>query len=98
MDKVKVKNAYQVIDDICGDLPYAFEDKYYDALNYISIALVEYRIRHNLSPEQLVEKLSMPPSEISSYESGNQNIDLKTLFELFGKLSIDVDLKINISA
>ena len=94
MAGVKMRDAYQVIDEICGDLPYTFEDKYYDALNNISVALVDYRIAHHLSQKQLADKLGMSQAMISKYESGDNNFSLKTLFELLGKLKIDFDLHI----
>lgn len=91
-------DAFAAIDDIFGELTpeEKIEARYYDILNNISIALVEYRIKHNLNQKQLSEKLGVAQSMISKYESGDYNISIKALNELCGKLGFSLDVKLNI--
>jgi len=93
MADIQMKNAYSVMAQICGDLPYTAEDRYYEMLDSISIAVVDYRVSHGLSQKQLADKLGVSQAMVSKYESGDCNISLKALIELFDKLAISFDIR-----
>lgn len=93
MADVKMRNAFSAMDQICGDLPYTAEDQYYEMLDNIAIAVVDYRVSHGLSQAQLADQLGVSQAMISKYESGDYNISLKALVELFDKLSIPLDVR-----
>lgn len=87
----KMTNAYDVIDSLGEGLPYTWEDRYYELLDRISVALVDFRVANNLSQKQLAERLEISQAMVSKYESGDYNISLKALVELFDKLSIPLN-------
>ena len=91
-------DAFAAINEIFGELTpeERIEERYYDILNNISIALVEYRIKHNLNQKQLSEKLGVAQSMVSKYESGDYNISIKSLNELCGKLGFSLNVNISI--
>lgn len=91
-------NAFDAIDDIFGELSpeETIEKNYYDILGDISIALVEYRIKHSLDQKQLSEKLGITQSILSKYESGDCNISIKDLNKLCGKLGFSLKLSITV--
>ena len=71
------------------------EYQYYDALDRISVTLVEYRMKHNLSQSALAKALDVSQAMISKYESGEYNISLKAAYELFDKLGMRFDCTIS---
>lgn len=87
-----LKSANEVMNTIFGDLPYTSEDRYYEILNNISIAVVDYRIKHGFSQKQLAEKLDVSQAMVSKYESGDYNISLKALVSLLDKLNINMSI------
>lgn len=89
-------DAFAAVDDIFGELTpeERLEERYYDILNNISVALVEYRIKHNLNQKQLSEMLDVAQSMVSKYESGDYNISIKALNELCGKLGFSLNVSI----
>lgn len=93
MTDIIMKNAFEAVEQICDGLPYTAEDRYYEMLDNISIAVVEYRVSHNLSQQQLAAQIGVSQAMVSKYESGDYNISLKALVELFDKLSIPFELK-----
>ena len=100
MNTTNFIDAFAAAKDIFGDLTTEeqIEARYYDILGDISIALVEYRIRHNLNQKQLSEKLGVAQSMVSKYESGDYNISIRALNELCGKLGFSLDVKITAPA
>ena len=50
-----LKSANEVMDTIFGNLPYTAEDRYYEILNNISIAVVDYRVKHGFSQKQYTD-------------------------------------------
>lgn len=98
MANIEMKNAFASMNQICGDLPHTAEDRYYEMLDSISIAVVDYRAAHGLSQRQLAEQLGVSQAMVSKYESGDYNISLKALIELFDKLSIEMDIRIGEAA
>lgn len=87
-----LKSANEVMNTIFGDLPYTAEDRYYEILNNISIAVVDYRVRHGFSQKQLAEMLDVSQAMVSKYESGDYNISLKSLVSLLDKLNIRMSI------
>ena len=98
MANVTMKDAFKAMNEICGDLPYTADDRYYETLDNISIAIVNYRIAHHLSQQQLADYLRISQAMVSKYESGDYNISWKALFDLFDKLAIPFELKFNPTA
>ena len=94
MSNANMINAFDALDRICGSVPYTAEEHYYEILDEVSIALVDYRIAHNLSQKQLADVLGISQAMVSKYESGDYNISLKALIELFAKLSIPLNISI----
>ena len=62
-----LKSANEVMNTIFGDLPYTAEDRYYEILNNISIAVVDYRVKHGFSQKQLAEMLDVSQAMVSKY-------------------------------
>ena len=87
-----LKSANEVMDTIFGNLPYTAEDRYYEILNNISIAVVDYRVKHGFSQKQLAEMLDVSQAMVSKYESGDYNISLKALVSLLDKLNIRMNI------
>lgn len=87
----KMTNAFDVIDSIAEGMPYTWEDRYYELLDRISVAIVDFRVANNLSQKQLAERLEISQAMVSKYESGDYNISLKALVELFDKLDISLN-------
>ena len=87
-----LKSANEVMNTIFGDLPYTAEDRYYEILNNISIAVVDYRVKHGFSQKQLAEMLDVSQAMVSKYESGDYNISLKALVSLLDKLNIRMSI------
>lgn len=89
-------DAFAAMDEIFGELTQAekIEERYYNILNDISIALVDYRTRHNLNQTQLSEQLGVAQSMISKYESGDYNFSIRALNELCGKLGFSLDIRV----
>lgn len=87
-----LKSANEVMSTIFGDLPYTAEDRYYEILNNISIAVVDYRVKHGFSQKQLAEMLDVSQAMVSKYESGDYNISLKALVSLLDKLNIRMSI------
>lgn len=87
-----LKSANEVMNTIFGDLPYTAEDRYYEILNNISIAVVDYRVKHGFSQKQLAEMLDVSQAMVSKYESGDYNISLKALVSLLDKLNIRMNI------
>ena len=52
---------------------------YSNMLDEISIALTEYRLKHDLSQSQLADQLKCNQSLISAYENGERNISIEKL-------------------
>ena len=71
---------------------------YSDIIDDISMALVDYRIQHNLSQVDLAKHLSISQTMISQYESGARNISLNTLCTLMAKLGKKVVLSLEDAA
>lgn len=94
MSKEILRDAFAFVSELFGDLPYTAEDRFYDLLNKISIAVVEYRIAHDMSQSQLAEKLGVSQAMVSKYESGDYNFSLKTLIDLFDKLDIPLSFSL----
>lgn len=96
MNHTAFMDAFSAVNDIFGELSpeERLEERYYDILNHISTALVEYRIHHNMNQIQLSEKLGVTQSMISKYESGDYNISIKALNDLCGKLGFALDVSI----
>ncbi len=94
-----MNKAYSLYDylDMLPD-PETIEEKaltaYSNMLDDISIAVAEYRMKHNLSQNQLAEKLSISQSLISSYECGSRNISIEKLCLLMAKIGKDVSLSV----
>ncbi len=65
---------------------------YSDIIDDFSMALVDYRIHHNLSQVELAKRLSISQTMVSQYESGARNISLNTLCTLMAKLGKKVVL------
>ena len=87
-----LKSANEVMNTIFGGLPYTADDRYYEILNNISIAVVDYRVKHGFSQKQLAEKLDVSQAMVSKYESGDYNISLKALVSLLDKLNIRMSI------
>lgn len=87
-----LKSANEVMNTIFGDLPYTAEDRFYEILNNISIAVVDYRVKHGFSQKQLAEMLDVSQAMVSKYESGDYNISLKALVSLLDKLNIRMNI------
>ena len=87
-----LKSANEEMNTIFGDLPYTAEDRYYEILNNISIAVVDYRVKHGFSQKQLAEMLDVSQAMVSKYESGDYNISLKSLVSLLDKLNIRMNI------
>lgn len=87
-----LKSANEVVNTIFGGLPYTADDRYYEILNNISIAVVDYRVKHGFSQKQLAEKLDVSQAMVSKYESGDYNISLKALVSLLDKLNIRMSI------
>ena len=92
MPDTNMINAFDAVNSICGDLPCTAEDRYYETLDSISIAVVDYRVSHNLSQKQLADHLGISQAMVSKYESGDYNISLRALIDLFDKLSIPLNI------
>ncbi len=65
---------------------------YSDIIDDISMALVDYRMQHNMSQIDLSKQLSISQTMVSQYESGARNISLNTLCSLMAKLGKKVIL------
>lgn len=65
---------------------------YSDIIDEISMALVDYRLNHDLSQMDLAEKLSISQSMVSQYESGARNISLNKLCSLMAILGKKVSI------
>ena len=70
------------------------EARYYEALNNIAIAVVEYRYNHGMSQASLAADIGVSQAMISKYESGDYNFSLKAAFELLDKLGLKASLSI----
>lgn len=89
-------DAYEAMDRIFGaEQSESAESEFYDLLNQVSIAVVEYRMKHDLSQSELAKCLGISQAMVSKYESGDYNFSIKALFELMHKLDISFHLEIN---
>lgn len=68
--------------------------RFYEAQNNIAIAVSEYRYKHKLSQAALASKLGVTQAMVSKYESGSYNISLKAAYELFDRLGMRFDCRI----
>ena len=70
------------------------EARYYNMLIDISIAIVDYREKHNLNQHALARLLGVSQPMVTKYESGDYNFSLKTLNLLCGTLGLDLKILI----
>ena len=70
---------------------------FYDTLGSISIELVNYRAQHNMTQKDLASFLGVSQAMISKYESGDYNFSLRSLIDLFSKLSIPFNFSIGMN-
>ena len=67
---------------------------YSNILDDLSIAMINYRLDHQMNQTQLAEFLACSQSLVSAYESGARNISAEKLCELLAKLGKKVSLSI----
>lgn len=72
-------DAYESMQRIFRDVPYTEDEKIYDLLNDIVIAIVEYRIDNRLTERMLAEKLGVSRQKLGKYESGDYNFTVKEI-------------------
>ena len=65
-----------------------------DAIDDISLALYEYRRKHNLSQAELAKKLDISQAMVSRYEGGQENLSLETACNLLSKIGKRLALRI----
>ncbi len=58
-------------------------------------ALVDYRIKHGLTQRQLAQQLGVSQAMVSKYESGENDIKLRTLCDVCNKLGLSAELSIH---
>ena len=67
---------------------------YSNILDDLSIAMIDYRLKHHMNQTQFAEFLTCSQSLVSAYESGARNISAEKLCELMAKLGKKVSLSI----
>lgn len=93
-------NAYLPLYDYLNAIPATSEPDEVSAVSYsnvlddISIALVDYRLKHHLTQAQLAKKLECSQSLVSAYESGARNISAEKLCDLMAKIGKKISLAI----
>lgn len=89
--------ATNLLDMLDGEMSAAEKNDchYYDILGDISIAMVEYRIAHQLNQKQLAELLGVSQTMVSKYESGSYNISVKALNDLCFKLGLSLSVALS---
>ena len=85
-----LQDAFEAMNRLFGEPSETAEGRYYELLDRIAIAVVEYRMEHKLSQKMLAEQLNISQAMVSKYESGDYNISLKSLVELFDRLGLNV--------
>lgn len=85
-----LQDAFEAMNRLFGEPSETAEERYYELLDRIAIAVVEYRMEHKLSQKMLAEQLNISQAMVSKYESGDYNISLKSLVELFDRLGLNV--------
>jgi len=85
------RSAYDFHDELMSEIDANNSDYvYYSALGRISTDLVEYRIQHGLSQIDLADVLGVSQAMVSKYESGDYNISLKSVVQLYSKLNLSL--------
>lgn len=89
MTKAPWRNAFDFQDELMAEIDTNdSEFIYYDALGRISADLVNYRISNGLSQTDLATMLGVSQAMISKYESGDYNISLKAMVQLYCRLKL----------
>lgn len=70
-------------------------EKFYTAVCDFSMALVEHRMKLQLSQAQLADVIGCKQAMVSKLESGDYNISLKNLFKICTTLGIGCNVSFN---
>lgn len=88
-------DVFHDVDSLLNDPIFeGLDTTYYDLLNKLAVALVDYRMEHDLSQKQLGEVLGVTQAMVSKYESGDYNISMKAMCDLTRRLNIPFSIKI----
>jgi len=69
---------------------------YYSILNDIAVAIINYRVRNNLTTQKLADRLDVSPEYIGLIEREEANLTLKELVDLVNKLKGKIKVSVSI--
>ena len=86
--------ASDVLNSIFGELKESelVDYDFYNVLGEFSIALVTYRINHQMTQQQLAEKLEISRHMLSRYEEGSKAVPLRDMMKVCRKLGISMNV------
>lgn len=90
MKKQLLVNSMDWINEILKNEDLELDDLLYD----LSVAIIDYRIKHDLDQKELAAELKVTQAMISKYESCEYNFTIKKLYDIAEKL--DMDLKVSL--
>lgn len=92
VDVKSLPDAWEMIYRLGGEES-SKTDGLYDIYYKISMAIFEYRMKHNLSQKKLAEKLSVTQAMISKLESGDYNYTVEQLWKVSQKLGFKLNIE-----
>lgn len=91
----KLMTIDEMMQDVFGDLGSSSACMYNRIQYSIVTALFDYRMENKLSQTKLAKQLGITQSMVSKLESGDYNMSLKTICDVFFKLKMKVNFEIN---
>ena len=90
-DGIKLVNAGKYLNKLYADLSVS-KLYYYDIQYTLSTTLLEYRLKHNLTPKDMANYLKISPKMLYKYESGNYNFSLSQICDICEKLKLNLSI------
>ena len=92
-DDIELVNAGEYLNKLCADMS-ASKSYYYDIQYTLSTTLLEYRLKHNMTPKEMSSYLEVTPKMLSKYESGDYDFSLSQICDICEKLNLKLSLSI----
>lgn len=92
-DDIELVNAGEYLNKLCADMS-ASKLYYYDIQYMFSTTLLEYRLKHNMTPKEMSSYLEVTPKMLSKYESGDYDFSLSQICDICEKLNLKLSLSI----
>lgn len=97
MSNLELSNVYDLLETLIptnNSVEEKSEEMFYDMLYTISTTILDSRIKQNKTQKEFGKLMNVSQTMVSKWESGDYNFTIKQLCDVFAKLGLTPELKI----